>query len=207
MAQVSIQNLPLEVIAEISNHLNVKDFVNFSSTCKEYKELFDKETKECKKLDKAIKGISYYKVSVVMNPELTYVYYIYVLDENIDLYKRNHNHKLLNKFVGNNEVVVVLKPEVYLPESCESIEKGEFRKMKFESFLYYICRSFLSYYRECSEILDDEVYDMGRVMVRVLKIIDTYKYYGAIATLNLIQKYCEQLDVGSSIRVQKVVNW
>jgi hypothetical protein len=146
MAQVSMQNLPLEIIAEISGHLKLKDFAHFSSTCKEYRDLFSKDIEEYKNIDEIVKGTCYYKVSIAMSPEVTYDYYVYVVDEGIDFYKQKYNkHKLLDKFINSIEpVTVILKPKVYSSESGEYVETGESRKKSFDSLLYYVCKSFIA---------------------------------------------------------------
>jgi hypothetical protein len=71
-----MQNLPNEIIAEISNYLKPKDLVRFSSTCKEYKDLLSKKVEECRNIIEEVKNTYYNIVSIVMEPEVTYDYYI-----------------------------------------------------------------------------------------------------------------------------------
>jgi hypothetical protein len=66
-----MQNLPNEIITQITNYLKPKDLVSFSSTCKEYKDLLSKEVEEYKNIAEIVKNTHYHIVSIVMEPEVT----------------------------------------------------------------------------------------------------------------------------------------
>jgi hypothetical protein len=201
-----MQNLPNEIIAEISNHLKPKDLVCFSLTCKEYKDLLSKEVEKYKNMDEVVKKTHYHIISVVMKPEVKYNYYVYDIKDSMDLYERRYpNHELLNEYIRSIEpVIVILKPAVYDSDLDIYIETGESRKMSFDSLLYYVCKRCIAFYKFCNEQLGDE-YDMNKVMKRVIKLLDTYKKYGATETLRLLRKYTERLDLGLIIKMRRVI--
>jgi hypothetical protein len=143
-----MQNLPNAIIAEISNHLKPKDLVSLSSTCKEFKDLLGKEVDEYRKIAEVIKNTYYHVVSIVMEHDVTYDYYIYNVEEAIGFLRHKYrNHELLDKYIKSIEpVTVILKPRVYDSLLGEYVETGESRKMSFDRFLYYVNRKFIDFY-------------------------------------------------------------
>jgi hypothetical protein len=104
-----MQNLPNEIIAEISNYLKPKDLARFSSTCKEYKDLLSKEVGEYKNIAEIIKNTYYRIVSIVMTPEVIYDYYVYDIKDSMNFYKYKYpKHELLDKYIRNIEPVTVI---------------------------------------------------------------------------------------------------
>jgi hypothetical protein len=85
-----MQSLPIEIIAEISSHLKFKDVAHFSSTCKDYRDLLSKEVEEYKNIAEIIKETYYHIISVVMEPEITYDYYVYNIDKAMNFYRQKY---------------------------------------------------------------------------------------------------------------------
>jgi hypothetical protein len=186
-----MQNLPNEIIAEISNYLKPKDLVSLSSTCKEYKDLLSKEVEEYRNIAEVVKNTHYHIVSIVKEPEVTYDYYVYNIEEAMNFYRYKYpKHELLDKFVSSIEpVTVILRPRVYDSELGEYVETGESKKMSFDRLLYYVNQKFIEFYEFCNEQYGDEAYDMNKVMKRVNKLLNTYKKRGVTKTLILLKIY------------------
>jgi hypothetical protein len=203
-----MQNLPNEIICEISSYLKPKDLANFSLTCKDFKDLLSKEVNEYRRIAEVIKNTYYHIVSIVKKPDVVYDYYIYNIEEAINFLRHKYrNHELLDKYIKTIEpVTVILKPRVYLDKLGEFVETGESKKMTFDSFLYYFNRRFISFYKHMNEACQDQIYDMNKVMKRVHKLLNKYKRCGVSKTIMLMNIYADKLDVGNCIKVHRVIN-
>jgi thiol-disulfide isomerase/thioredoxin len=202
-----MQNLPNEIIYQISEYLDHKDLTRFSSTCKEYRDLLSKELEEYKNIAEVVNKTYYHIVRIVMNPEVVYAYYVYNVKDAIQFYKYKYpNHKLLDKYINSIEpVTVILRPKVYDSELGEYRETGESRKMSFDSLLYYVTKEYIDFAKFSNEQYGDELYDMNKVLKRVNRLLNTCKKHGVTKTLNLLKIYTERLEF-SSIKVCRVIN-
>jgi hypothetical protein len=115
--QIYLINLPPEIILEIAKHMRPNALVSLSSTCKEYKDLLDKEVKFYKWINGLIND-KYFRVYIVSNPILSYVYYIYI-----------RKTECIN---------VVVKKSMYVEETSERIELDESKEMSFDMF-FILC--------------------------------------------------------------------
>jgi hypothetical protein len=202
-----MQNLPNEIICEISNYLKPKDLVSLSSTCKEFKDILSKEVNEYSKIVEVIKNTYYHVVSIIMEVDVIYDYYIYNIEEAMDFLRYKYrNHELLDRYIKDIEpVTVILKPSVYDQRLDKFVETGESRKMSFDSFLYYVNRRFIDFYEYWREITD-QAYNRNKVMKIVNRLLRKYKKCGASKTIMLLKIYVDNLDVGNCIKVRRVIN-
>jgi hypothetical protein len=91
-----MQNLPNELIVEISKTLTLQDLKSLASTSQEYKALLDKVIKDVQEIDKYIKETYYIKVTIREDRNAAYRFYIYNTRDAIDFcrFKHNFNRKL-----------------------------------------------------------------------------------------------------------------
>jgi hypothetical protein len=179
-----MQNLPTEMIIEISKYLEPADVVHLSSTCKEYRDIFDKAVKFYKKVDEFTSN-RIFDVYVVTSPITSYVYSV---------------HLRKSKCTR-----VVVKKRVYVDELCKNVELDETNEISFDMFLYYAGRSYLSLFENINSKCDEEIFDMNMMRNRVIKIIETYRKHGALKAMILFKKYADRIDFG--IRITEFYNF
>jgi hypothetical protein len=203
-----MQYFPNEIICEISSYLKPKDLINLSSTCKDLQDVLSKEVYEYKKIDDIVKSTYYHIVSIAKGPNIIHDYYIYNIDEAIDFLRYKYrNHELLDKYIKTiDKVKVILKPRVYINELGEFVETGESRKMNFDSFLYYIGRKFISFYKHLNKETQEPVYDMNKVMKKLHRLLNKYNKHGVSKTLMLLKIYLDNLDIGNCITLRRVIH-
>jgi hypothetical protein len=173
-----MQNLPTEIIIEISKYLEPADVVHLSSTCKEYKDIFDKAVKFYKKIDEFYSN-RFFEVYIVANPITSYIYTV---------------HLRKSKCIR-----VVVKKRVYVEELCKNVELDETNEISFDMFLYYAGRSYLRLFENINSRCDEEIFDMNKMRNRVIKIIETYRKQGALKAMILFKKYADRADFGIDI--------
>jgi predicted DNA-binding ArsR family transcriptional regulator len=71
-----MQNIPNELIVEISKSITLQDLKSFASTSQEYKALLDKVVKEVEEIDKYIKETYHIRVTIREDRNIAYRFYI-----------------------------------------------------------------------------------------------------------------------------------
>jgi hypothetical protein len=173
-----MQSLPNEIIIEISKYLAPVDIVRLSSTCKEYKDIFDKTVKGYKKLDEICSNRCF-EVYIVTSPITSYVYTVYLRKSKCTR--------------------VVVKKRVYVEELCKSVELDESNEISFDMFLYYAGKSYIGIFENINSRCNDEIFNINMMRNRVKKLIETYKKRGALITMILFKKYADRIDFGINI--------
>jgi hypothetical protein len=173
-----MQNLPNEIIVEISKYLAPIDIIRLSSTCKEYKDIFDKTVKTYKKIDEFCSNRCF-EVYIVSSPITSYIYTVYL--------RRSKCTR------------VIVKKRVYVEEMCKNVDLDETNEMSFDMFLYYAGKSYIGLFECINSRCEDDIFDINKMRNRVNKLIETYKTRGALMTMILFKKYTDRIDFGISI--------
>jgi hypothetical protein len=188
-----MQNLPNEIIVEISKSLNIRDLRSLASTCSEYKNLIHKDIKELSTIEKALSK-HYIKVTVSEFGWLTYKFYIYNTKESLKWCRKNKdlNTKLLDKYINSFTPYVIMKRYEIDRNLFEEVPV-EVKKVDFQFFLDTVTSSYIQHLENVNneEIHNtdgyDYLFDMNQYYVKIEEIDSCFHNKGIEATLKLLR--------------------
>jgi hypothetical protein len=189
-----MQNLPNEIIVEISKSLNIQDLRSLASTCNEYKNLIYRDIKELSIIEKALNK-HYIRVTVSEFDWLTYKFYIYNTKESLKWYrkKKNLNTKILDKYINSFTPYVVMKRYEIDRDIHEEVPV-EVKKVDFQVFLDIVTSSYIRHLENANneEINNtdgyDYLFDMNQYYVKIEEIDECFHNKGIEETLELLKK-------------------
>jgi hypothetical protein len=141
-----MQNLPNEIIYEISKSLNnIRDLRSLASTCKEYKDLLykDIEAKELSTIEEALKKY-YIRVEVYHVSGLAYKFYIYNTRKALKWCrkKKDLNTLVLDKYINRFTPYVIMKEYEFDPDLRKEIPV-KVEKVDFQTFLTIVTSDYI----------------------------------------------------------------